>query len=313
MTDDHLYRPSIEYSLVEHCNLSCYGCDHASPLLKPRFTELDVFVADLAALRPVLRVDTLYLIGGEPLLHPRLLDFVTEGIGSGVALGVSITTNGVLLHQMPDAVWRLIAGLDVTCYPGVTIRMSQEELEAKARRFGVALRIRTRETFRHTILHTPMPDPELIGQVYRACRIAHDYGCHAVCAGRYFKCSVAPYLPRRLALDATFLQRWASDSVPLHDNPRLRQDLARYLASASPLASCDYCLGTSGTDVAHHQLNAEGRDAWRRECHSDARALIDPERLEPVIPGAAPPAARSWRFPLAWWPSVERRDTTASR
>ncbi len=32
-----LTRLSVEYSLTEHCNISCHACAHASPLLAEKF------------------------------------------------------------------------------------------------------------------------------------------------------------------------------------------------------------------------------------------------------------------------------------
>ena len=33
----------VEYNLTEHCNLSCYQCDHASPLMPKKFASLADF------------------------------------------------------------------------------------------------------------------------------------------------------------------------------------------------------------------------------------------------------------------------------
>jgi hypothetical protein len=50
-----------------------------------------------------------------------------------------------------------------------------------------------------------------------------------------------------------------ADGVSLHDTSDLRADLERYLSQATPLRSCDWCLGTSGETFPHHQLGREER------------------------------------------------------
>src|SRR5690348_4435511 len=100
---DKLLRPSVEFNLTEHCNLSCYGCDHASPLLPTRLADLESFQRDLAALSEVFHSREIRLVGGEPLLHPRIVEFMRAARDSGVADSVVIYTNGVLLHRMPTA------------------------------------------------------------------------------------------------------------------------------------------------------------------------------------------------------------------
>jgi organic radical activating enzyme len=321
-----LVRKSIEYSLTDHCNLSCYGCDHASPLLPPALAEAASFEADLAALRGVLHTQRLYLIGGEPLLHPRLADFMDIARRSGVCDGVFLVTNGTLLHRAPEAVWRGLAGIDVTLYPGVRVQMPLEEMQRRARRHNVALSVRRSNEFRRTILHRRIEDEALVQTIYDACRIAHDFGCHAVHDGRYYKCSVAPYTAKRLRLVGTAYQG-PDDGVPLHGVADLRRRLEEYLGSDRPLPSCAYCLGTSGRRVAHHQVNAEGRKEWLREAHP-ASDLVDPEHLAPVrgrpaherpplpassnfmvVGPAAPRGPRSWagRLLAKWAARMEER------
>ena len=75
-----------------------------------------------------------------------------------------------------------------------------------------------------------------------------------------------------LALHKIDFDSPASDGVALHGNPALQQDLERYLESASPLAACSYCLGSSGQAVTHRQLDNTGCSAWLAE---DGKALID--------------------------------------
>jgi hypothetical protein len=294
-----LRRRSIEYCLVEHCNLSCYGCDHASPLLRSVFAELETFRADLAALGRNLAVDDLYLIGGEPLLHPQLADFVDEGRRSGIAGGVTIVTNGTLLHTLAERVWASIAGLDLTVYPGVRLRMSIEEVTAACKAHGVRLRVRSPSHFRTTLLNRRIDDGPLVQRIFDACRIAHDYGCHAVYQGKYYKCSVAPYMPQRLRRLGQTMDGWERDGVEIDPSPEGREALARYLADSTPLASCAYCLGTCGREVAHHQTNAAGRAAWLAESHADLDSLIVPERLTPVRRDAATPPHAAARGRLA--------------
>ena len=45
-----LTRLSVEYSLTEHCNISCHACAHASPLLAKKFADLAHFTRDFEAL-----------------------------------------------------------------------------------------------------------------------------------------------------------------------------------------------------------------------------------------------------------------------
>ena len=114
-----LRRFSVEYNLTEHCNLSCYLCDHASPLLPKKFAVVEEFVRDLEALSQVFHSTQLRIVGGEPTLHPELLRFLSEARRIGIADNIVLLTNGVQLHRMPVELWGLINDLWISVYPGV--------------------------------------------------------------------------------------------------------------------------------------------------------------------------------------------------
>src|SRR5262245_61688613 len=99
---------SFVYNMTEHCNLTCHGCDHAAPLLPEKFAALDQFKADITALEPVFHSEQMRITGGEPTLHPNLLEFIEFARFSGIADWMILVTNGVLLHEMPERLWDLV-------------------------------------------------------------------------------------------------------------------------------------------------------------------------------------------------------------
>src|SRR6478736_2087477 len=96
-----LTRLSVEYNLTEHCNLSCYACDHASPLMREKFASVDEFKRDFEALAQVFHSKQFRIVGGEPLLHPKLTEFLSVARRIGIADSIVLITNGVLLHKAP--------------------------------------------------------------------------------------------------------------------------------------------------------------------------------------------------------------------
>ena len=147
-----LTRLSVEYSLTEHCNISCHACAHASPLLAKKFADLSDFTRDFEALAEVFHSRELRIVGGEPLLHPELLAFLREGRRIGIADTIVVYTNGVLLHRMPDEFWRLIDKLHVSVYPGVRRRLDEEDCARLCRTHDVELCIERFRTFDQTLI-----------------------------------------------------------------------------------------------------------------------------------------------------------------
>lgn len=269
---------SVEYNVVEHCNLACYNCDHASPLLAERFASLDSFERDAGALAGVLHARQLRIVGGEPLLHPRLLDFLRAARGRGIADELVVLTNGTLLHKMPPEFYALIDRLWVSVYPGVKHAIDWSECSRLCMDHDVILDIRHRPEFMHTLTNVKIEDAETIGAVFQDCGMVGERGCPAIYDGRFYPCCVAPFTPARLALRGVPFDNRGSDGVSLHGNPALFEQIEASLKRRVPLSACSYCLGTSAPKSRHRQLNRQGRAAWLAEDDS-AQIAATRERL----------------------------------
>jgi hypothetical protein len=273
---NRLERPSVEVNLTEHCNLRCYNCDHASPLLPRRFASLETFQKDATALAPVFHSRELRLVGGEPLLHPELVGFMQAARSSGVADLLVLVTNGVLLHRMSEDAWDLIDVLRVSVYPGVERALSVEACATICAERGILFEADGKDgQFQRSLLNLRNDDDALVQKVFGACRMARDLACHTVHEGRFYRCSIAPFMRARLARLGVDFDNREEDGVALHDNPHLREELARCLSSERPLAACRYCLGTSAPWTSNFQMDPAAQRAWLAEDH---RPLIEEVR-----------------------------------
>ena len=273
-----IVQKAAEYNLTEHCNLRCAGCSHSSELLPKKFAEVKEFQRDLAVLSQVLHLNELRLLGGEPLLHPDLLEYLRCARASGLAEEITLTTNGLLLHRCDPATFELIDRLRVSLYPGVRLRVEERELESLSRRHNFKLELKRIDSFRVTTLNSRHRDATLVRQIFRQCALAHDWSCHTVHQGYYFKCSPAPFLQGRMALRGESVLNRDLDGVRIHDNPRLREELEAYLRDEEPLEACYYCLGSSGRSFPHRQLNSK---ELREEIDRSGKprdASADPQR-----------------------------------
>jgi MoaA/NifB/PqqE/SkfB family radical SAM enzyme len=269
-----LTRLSVEYNLTEHCNLTCYACDHASPLLPKKFASVDEFSRDFTALAQVFHSKQLRLLGGEPLLHPQLLEFLTEARRIRVADEIVLITNGVLLHEAPDKLWKLINELWVSAYPGVRRRLNDADCAEICETHDVRFHLMRVESFNRTIINNRIDDSKLVKTIFRNCKLAGEISCHTVHEGRFYKCAIAPFMGPRLALRGITFDNRETDGVSLHNNPKLYEDLDRCLNGSTPLAACSYCLGSLGPMVPHRQLNRHGRSRWLEEDNqADVEAL----------------------------------------
>lgn len=245
---------SLETHLVDHCNLRCQHCCTLSPQLPPRAVRVEDLARDLAQAASVLEPSLFKLTGGEPLLHPALVECLEAVRRSGICQQVSLTTNGLLLPKAPDAVFRLLDRLTVSVYASaplpepVLARVAQ-----RCQAHDVLLTVKRIDRFQQ--MDAPAPHaPREARQVFATCWLRNR--CHLIHDGHFYTCTRPPHLGAQLGLPRLA----PADGVDL-SGPDLLRRLLGSLESEEPLDSCRHCLGASGQWWEHRQLGAGQRAA----------------------------------------------------
>jgi 7,8-dihydro-6-hydroxymethylpterin dimethyltransferase len=102
--EQHLCMPIIE--ITSRCDLACPIC------LVDAGRNWDISLTEFEHLLDVLiaaerQIDILNLSGGEPLLHPQLLELVDAALNRQEIVRVSISTNGLTLLKQPELIKQL--------------------------------------------------------------------------------------------------------------------------------------------------------------------------------------------------------------
>lgn len=276
----HIVPPTaLEIIVADHCNISCRQCNHGSPGVAKWFADPAAVGRDLAILAKVYRPGFIKLIGGEPLLHPDLAGLVAAARRSGVSQRFMLCTNGLLLHRMADAAWRLVDEVAVSLYAAAGGLDDNLALaRAKAREFGVTLTVSAFPDFRETFTKVRTEDAALVRQVYTACKLANVWGIHALYRGRIYKCPQSIYVPRLVG-------RAFDDGIEICDTPEFQAELLAFVNSAEPLGSCRHCVGTVGKKMPHRLVP---RSQWRDDLETPAERLIDYDLLARSLAAPAP-------------------------
>lgn len=135
-------KPMLDVQVCDHCNLRCAGCLHFAPLAEEHCLDVEAYERDLSQLAGVEGIEgyfeSVVLMGGEPLLHPRVADIVRITREHLPQQRVMLCTNGLLLKRMDDDFWRALVECDVwlliSPYP---LRIDYEGLAELARSKGV--------------------------------------------------------------------------------------------------------------------------------------------------------------------------------
>jgi hypothetical protein len=234
-----IHLPHLETDITTACQLSCVACNHSVPLWRRRgpMTADPVQVeADLTRLARIAHADRWGALGGEPLLHHRLVDILRIARVSGVADRIEVWSNGLLLQRQRPDFWRAFDVLVLSVYPGKHDAASLEWITRKCGDEGIELVAKDERhapNFR-TMLEPRPTEPEATATKFARCffrafsRVAN--------AGYFFTCCCAPHLP-------TLVQgrTYGADGVPIAGLDE--QTLGEYLSRSEPLGCCTICAG----------------------------------------------------------------------
>lgn len=253
-----IHRHAVGMMLTEHCTLRCKNCSAYSEYAPPKFASLETFVNDISVLSKVLHTKYFTFNGGEPLQHPQILQFLDAARQSNISDQVGIVTNGQLLTRFDSEFFRRIDYLQISVYPNVNIDYDKiwQHLQKMEQEPGVKFEVikYTNNTFNVAFTPVKLSD-DGARHSFVNCKMTHDYSCHSVGDGYYYKC-LKPHIMDRYLKDnavSTDVVYKETDGVILHvDN--LEQRLTDYLNREEPLQSCYHCYGNSGPEEKHIQL-----------------------------------------------------------
>jgi organic radical activating enzyme len=272
-----IFNRLCEVNVVDHCNLRCRACAHLSPVLPKHFVDVDALSSDLTTLSRSYHAQVLRILGGEPLLHPDLVDIVAVARRSGIANKIEIATNGLLLPRQGRRFWEAVDAVRISLYPGRSLKQDQLNTCIElARRHNVTIRYRRYQAFQESYSEQGTGDPSLVNKIYVTCNHVHRWRCHTIANGWFFKCAQSYMMPRGMALGPEAAYR---DGIRIDDSPEFRDRLLSYLTSSEPLSSCRNCLGSAGKYVEHEQLR---RDEFRSAQRRPTEDLVHPRLIGPA-------------------------------
>jgi len=182
----------LEIHIVDHCNLNCKGCSHFSPLSSKNFLNIIEFEKDLNQLKKhISSIDQLRLMGGEPLLHPELVDFLRIARKIYPNDRIAVVSNGILIPKLKRNVFLALKKFNIelhlTKYP--TDKQNLESILVKLKRFSIEYYLLETDVFYR---HIDIKNQRNKRDSFNICR--KSYYCPALKNGELFQCSGLAYI-----------------------------------------------------------------------------------------------------------------------
>ncbi|MEN6349073.1 MAG: radical SAM protein [Syntrophomonas sp.] len=268
-TDKNTPQINLDYfcvHIVEHCNLNCQFCDHFAPLAAKEFADIKVFENDFARLSELLdvKVNQIALMGGEPLLHPKLNDFLYVARRHFPKTRLSLVTNGILLLKKTEDFWKSCRNNNIiitnTKYP---IKLDFNKIKKVAKQYGVRCEYYGGTGFGlKTSVHLPL-DLEGKQNVYRnftKCSQAND--CCFLAKGRLFTCTVAPNIRHFNNFFNKNLPLTSADYIDIYEAQN-KDEIMHFLSK--PIPFCKFCYIEKRTFGHKWQKSSKRIKEWTIE------------------------------------------------
>ena len=263
----HLHRLVVH--LTDHCNLNCKGCTHFSNIAKPAFADPEQFDREFEHLTDIFSgIREIYLLGGEPLLHPRVNEFMAIARRHFPHSRINLMSNGLLVPRMDESFWRTMHDNDLwlVCdlYP---VDVKVEEIEALAKRYDVKLEWTDPrgEFFKLPIDLTGSQDPT---HAFQGCGGVNN--CPILRDGRLYPCAYVAYsdiLSNRF--DLAGLEPAEEDSISIMGE-HTPYEVFDFLCK--PVPWCRYCDVDSKADYEWAR-SSRTLDEWTCEPAAGERTL----------------------------------------
>lgn len=229
--------PSLDVVLTERCSLKCESCSNLMQYYtKPKHISLDTILLAIEKIFNASPVDTIRLIGGEPLLHPDLpsiLDFLHSNY-RGRYQTIEIYTNATLLpsQELVKSAVRSSSVFYISDYQELSRNLEGFISSLNANSISYALESNLTWQDCGTITAT-----QVVSQVskYSNCCVSKTF---SLIGSQLYSCPFSANFHNLYPDSAT-----SRDCIDVLNTPSLRQSLFDLLINSTPLTACANCHG----------------------------------------------------------------------
>lgn len=228
----------LEHHIVDQCNLKCTGCSHFSNFCEDWFETIEEFTTDFKRLSILTkgRVGNLRIMGGEPLMHPNVNDFLIKARELFPFSKIELVTNGLLIKKRKEEL------LDVCNKYGIYICVSDYGLINIPKQLEgfKYIRFYSKKEEMYNLCLDPDGKQDNVAS-YNGCDM-HNYKWYYFQRGRFYPCCVMGNIH---FFNEHFKEQlkqpiWTSledVSISVHDHSL--KEIKEFLST--PIEACKFC------------------------------------------------------------------------
>lgn len=238
----------LEFVVTDYCNLNCKGCTHYSPLAEKEFADFDRMVMSMEKLGRIGgdKVAQAYLIGGETLLYPRLVEAMEALRRHFPTQQLFVFTNGLLLPRMSDDFWATARRLDITIaltiYP---IKFDYDAALKLCRERGVRVDVFGDRSADNSFWRFAL-DPTKSQNRRLAHFKCYNRGCVSIIGNLIYPCSISACVSHLNKAAGTDFRHESADRLVVDDITDISQ--VKRLRD-NPVPFCGYCVNPPSATI----------------------------------------------------------------
>lgn len=240
----------LETNVTTACQNACVSCNHFIPIQRGGYVSPEQVKRDLTAFAKVAHTPRYALIGGEPLLHKKLLEIADIARASGIADELEVWTNGIKLAAQGDEFWQAFDRVVLTVYPNHPLDM--DAIKRAADKNKTELEVKDGPRYFTRLLDRDMAHELQAARRYQACW--YRTFTHVLDNGYFYRCCTSPYIPKLLLGLPEGTDGLAVKGIT-------EEKLRAFLSESGPMKSCYRCAGHN----AEHINWREERKNWLEE------------------------------------------------
>ncbi len=232
----------FEIHITNHCNLNCKSCTHWAPLAEKFFISIEDFTKDMERMNFLtgggMEVKRIFLLGGEPLLHPNLYELIKIARNLFKLTDIYLVTNGILILSQKEEFWNMLKEYKIrltpTYYP---IDVDYDKIEKTCKEKGILYKEfanRNGNTYwKHPIDLEGKQNPT---DNFINCWVAN--WCVTLKKGKLYTCTNPPHIEHFNKYFNKNVEVTDRDCIDIYKTDNL-QEILNFLSK--PIPFCRYC------------------------------------------------------------------------
>ncbi len=252
------------YSLSEHCNLNCAGCDHFSPIADKEFSDVEEFGRDIKRLSAIFsgKCRRIALMGGEPLLCPDINKYLIKSREYFKDSQICIVTNGLLLGKMRSDFFSSCLKnnieIEYTKYP---VKYDYDLIHKMIEKKGITIRAYgNTNDYQKDLYFIPLDLDGKQNIEWNFSHCVHANNCIQLKHGRLYTCTIIPninHFNKRFHKDLKVVQE---DSIDIYDASITQKKILDFLSK--PVPFCKYCDVKNRTYGHEWRISSGNMKEW---------------------------------------------------